>query len=449
LNRNNSQFKKRMRPFLISFLIIFISGMNAYGLNTETTEQNKWTLADLYQRALDLSETIKIAEKDFVIAQKDKDRAFSVLVPQITGFGGYTHYDEEKILFPESDWNWGVRFDQSFTLNGKELIALDMAEYRIDKTNLDLDHTRETYLFQVASAYFTLLKAIKREEIAQANVKRLETHREAVLVQLQLENTPKTELYSTEANLSGSRTELVVATNDIFISRAILARLIDLPKGFKLVTSIGPEIETVEQDIKELQQSALAQREDLQSIKIAHKLSESNIKLSKGAYWPTLSLEGGYTGMESRPDSFTPDEDYLFIGAKINFPIYDGGLRKAEVGQARIRSKQAELLVKDYSKQVSVEVESTYRTLKMTESAIHSLQDKHKWANENFNAVALQFQTGTKNSLDMIDANTLLTESERELAEARYIYSIAFLGFQKAQGIFLENIIEKYDLKLK
>jgi len=449
MNRNKMQFLKKIQSFLISFLIIFVWSSGIYGRNTEESGKKIWSLADLYQRALDLSETITIAEHDIVLAQKDKERAFSVLIPRFTAVGGYTRYNEEKALFPKSDWNWGVRFDQSFTLNGKELIALDMAEDQIEKTNLDLSSIRETYLFQVAAAYITLLQAKKREEIAQANVNRMETHRTAVLFQLKLENAPITELYSTEATLSGARTELVVAKNNIFISRANLVRLVDLPEGFEIEIPETTKNDPIEPDIKELQQYALEQREDLQSLKITHKLSESSIDLSKGAYWPTLSFEGGYTALESSPDSFTPDDDYLFIGAKVSFPIYDGGLRNAEVGQARIRSKQAELQVKNYSKLVSVEVENAYRMLTTAESAIQSLQDKNKWANENFNAVTLQFQTGTKNSLDVIDANTLLTDAEQELAEARYSYSISLLGLQKAKGVFLKNIVEQYDLDLK
>jgi outer membrane protein len=441
------QFIQRISIFLMFFLMV-LSSFRVYGLHAEEPGKKRWSLSDLYQRALDLSETIRIADNDLKIAEKDKDRAFSVLVPRITAFGGYTRYDEEKTLFPQSDWNWGVRFDQSFTLNGKELIALDMADDQIEKANRDLATIRETYLFQVASAYYSFLNAVKRETIAEADVKRLEAHRKAVLTQLELENTHITELYSTEATLSGARTELVIAKNNIHISRATLKRMVDLPKGFELELPDHSEIEPIDQDIEEMKQFALEQREDLQSMKIAHKLTESDIRLSKGSYWPTLSFEGGYTAIDSRPAAFTPDDDYLFIGAKINVPIYDGGLRNAEVGQARIRSRQAELRVNDYLKQISVEVESAYRNVKTAESAIRSLQDKHKWAGENYHAVNFQYQTGIKNSLDVIDANTLLTNAERELAEAGYNYSVSLLDLQRAKGILLKNIVEQYNLQI-
>jgi outer membrane protein len=187
----------------------------------------------------------------------------------------------------------------------------------------------------------------------------------------------------------------------------------------------------------------------LKSLKISQKISESNIDLSKGAYWPTLSIEGGYEVVEADPNFFTIyDENLLFVGAKVSVPLYDGGLRSAELGQARVRSKQAELKVKEFSKQVSVEVETAYRNLITAESAIASLTHKLKSAEANYEAITIQFKTGMADSLDVIDANALLADAERELTEARYILSLASLELQKARGIFLSTIKEKYNLTM-
>jgi len=439
---------KRIQMFLFTFVLIIGTGMNGLAWSADSSEEKEWSLSDLYQRALDLSEKIKIAEKELVVAEKDEDRAFAVLVPRFTAYGGYMRYQEDKIEIPESAWNYGARFDQSFTLNGKELIAFGMAKDQIAKTGMDLNAAQESYLFQVAAVYFDILKAIKRKEIAQANVRRMETHKEAVLVHLRLENAPKTELYRTEATLSGYKTELVMAENNVFLSRARLMGLVDLPENFTVKVPETLSEGMFEYNLEELKQSALSDREDLKSLKMSQKISESNIRLSKGAYWPTLSIEGGYEFMESNPDFFTPDDDMLFVGAKVSFPLYDGGLRSAELGQARVRSKQAELMVKEHSKQVSLEVETAYRNLITVESLLDSVNDKLKSAEANYEALTVQFKTGMVDNLDVIDANALLADAERELIEARYQKALAILDLQKARGVFLSSITEKYDLKM-
>ncbi|MFO7560063.1 MAG: TolC family protein [Desulfobacterales bacterium] len=440
---------KRIQMVLLTFVLVIGISSNVFALNADSPEEKEWSLSDLYQRALDFSEKIKIMEKELVISEKDKERAFAVLVPRFTAYGSWGGYREQEIDISGSQWTWGAKFGQSFTLNGRELVAFGMAKDQIAKTAMDLSAVRESYLFQVAAVYFDILKAMKRKEIAQANVLRMETHKEAVLVQLKLENVPKTELYRTEATLSGYKTELVISKNNVFLSRAVLMRLVNLPENFTIkVPKTFPEF-MFERNLEELKQSALKKREDLKSLRMSLKISESNIDLSKGAYWPTLSIQGGYEVVDADPNIFTIyDQNLLFVGAEVSFPLYDGGLRSAELGQARVRSKQAELQVKDYSKQVSIEVETAYRNLITVESLITSVNDKLKSAQANYEAITVQFQTGMADSLEVIDANALLADAERELIEARYTLSLTFLELQKARGTFLNDIKERYNLKM-
>ena len=116
-----------------------------------------YSLDDLYQIALKRSEKIKISEENLYITERTKEKALSVLVPRFSAFGNYRRYSEEKtaadtvtLIQPESATAWGVRFDQSFTLNGKELIALRITKDSIEKSKYDLNAVKEEYLFYVA-----------------------------------------------------------------------------------------------------------------------------------------------------------------------------------------------------------------------------------------------------------------------------------------------------------
>lgn len=409
----------------------------------EDRAKTVFSLTDLYRIALQYAEQIKIAEKELFIAEKDEDRAFAVLVPSLTAFGEYKRYDEEKISLPESSHAWGARLDQSFTLNGRELTGFQMAKDNIEKSRFDLDATRNAYLFNIAAAYYTVLKNQKGLEIAKSDLERLTVYKEAIQVRLDLKDTPKTELYRAEAELSGSETALVAATNRLRYSRISLARLVQMPRGYELELPDKIKSDRVYPSTDELIKHALAKRVDLKSLYMANKISESEIEYYQGAHWPTLSVEGVYTGMGSEPERFYPDEDSIHVGLSMNFPIYEGGLRSAEVGQARARNRQVELKLKDFTKQVTVEVEQTWLELKTADSAMDSLEDRLKSAQENYTAVSERYQHGLADSLDVIDANSLLLQSEKGLLEAKYNYMLSVLNLERAEGIFLDNIREK------
>jgi outer membrane protein TolC len=55
--------------------------------------------------------------------------------------------------------------------------------------------------------------------------------------------------------------------------------------------------------------------------------------------------------------------------------------------------------------------------------------------------VALMFNVGQANSLDVMDANTLLQNAERELAEAEFDMELSRIGLLRAQGVFLKTVM--------
>ncbi len=169
---------------LISILLLIFFKINLLAQNVTgvLSQEATYSLPDLYKIALDKSENIKISEENLYISERNKEKAVSVLFPRFSTFGNYTRYQEEKIYDgtvtqPESSKSWGLKLSQSFTLNGRELIAFRVAEDSIEKSKYELYAVKEGYLFTVASAYYDVLKSMKTKEIAESNMERLEKHR--------------------------------------------------------------------------------------------------------------------------------------------------------------------------------------------------------------------------------------------------------------------------------
>jgi len=446
---------KRASVLFLIFLFFMSSHVNMKVKASETAPETPsvWSLKDLFKRALAYSEQIQIAEQQLFITEKDRDKAFALLVPRFTAFGEYRWNDQLTTQKPESSLGLGLRLDQSVTLNGKEFVAFGLTKDRIIQSQYDLETVKEAYLFQVASAYYDVLKSIQTKEIAISSVKRLDVQKKAVVTKLALEEIPKTELFRTDAELSGSRTALVVAENGLYSSRILLARLVDLPEHFKIGAPGKTREPSADLDLATIQKTALSNRADLQSKQMAQKISEGLIKVSRGDYWPTLSLDGMYLRSDADPTAFLPQateppyetvRDGFTVGLSLNFPIYDGGVRRAGLSQARAQARQAELQVKDYEKLVSLEAKKAYLDMVTAKSAIGSLGDQLKSANENYTAITHSFDNGLADSLDVIDANTLLQRSESELLEARYRYAQAILNLHWASGRFMQSVEEYF-----
>ncbi len=441
---------------ILIFIFLISGSANLWAQESDLTShpEKPYSLDDLYQFALKRSEKIKISEENLYITETIKEKALSVLVPRFSAFGNYTRYSEEKmaadtvtLIQPESTTAWGVRFDQSFTLNGKELIALGIAEDSIEKSKYDLDAVKEAYLFKVTSAYFDVLKTAKAIDIAMANVKRLEAHKNAVTVQLKIEEVTKTALYRAQAELSKSKAELIKSKNRLRLAQNVLSRVVGLEGNFEIKKPEFKKYFSLDHDMDSVKKEALLDRAELKSLAVQIKISEDMAKYSKSAYWPTVSVEGLYQKYDQDPDSFMVNDENISVGVMLNFTIFDGGFRKAEIKESLAKRRQAELAEKDLSKEIATEVEDAYLYLHTQMSVLKSLEDQLKFANDNYNAVSKQFKYGLANSIDVMDANTLLVTSETELAKAIYNKQLAGLNVERAKGTFLKTITDRLETK--
>jgi outer membrane protein len=170
-------------------------------------------------------------------------------------------------------------------------------------------------------------------------------------------------------------------------------------------------------------------------------IAEKQVRYYKSEYWPTVSLNGSYSKTEQSPsNSLVMSSEDFSVGLTLNFSLFDGGLKKAQVGEALAQKRQADLGVRATQKQIDLEVEQAYLSVISAKSVLGALGDQVAYARSNYEAVVKQFKFGVANSVDVMDANTLLVTAERQLADAGYTYQLAILKLNSSQGVFLSSM---------
>ncbi len=404
----------------------------------------EYTLSEVYQDALKNSEKIKMAQENLYIAQVGKNKAWALLIPRVTAFGTYNRFSEEKtsvsgvLIQPSESGNWGVRADQSFSLSVRELTALKVAGQTITKNEYDLDATKSDFVLAVASAYYDVMKAKKALEIAAANMERLTQYRNSVEKRLKVGDITKTALLRAEGELSGARSDYLKATNALKLYRAALVRITGIEDNFRLKETLPP----VEDDkaLENLRNIAFDSRADLKSYDMQTKMAEEQVKYARGAFWPYLSLFAIYLGADQYPAGQTLNRESVLAGASLNFPFFEGGLRIAELNEAKAKQRQARLIYDDYRKNVDIELQGAYLDLQTQKGILKFLEDQLIFAQDNHNAVMRQFDNGLATSLDVMDANSLLLSAEKNVAEALYNYQLAHLRLKRSSGMLLQFV---------
>jgi len=405
---------------------------------------DEYSLSDLYRIGLERAERIKISEEDLYIAERGKDKAMALLLPQVSAFGNYTKYTEEKLntagalIQPDKATSWGLRADESLSLSGRELTALGISRENIIKSRYDLYAIREVYLLNIALAYYDVLRIKKALDISESNLERLTKYRDAAQKRLKVGEVTKTVVLRAEGELSGARSDYVKVKNALELAKSVLARVVGIKGDFQLKEE--PSEDIVIPSESSYLEIALSTRADLKSLEVQKSIAEKQVRFTKGAFWPTLSLSGVYVNADQSPETPSLVRESSYGLATINFPFFEGGLRYAEVKEARAKERQSALLYEDYKKSVGVEVQTAYLDLVTQKEILKFLEDQLVYARDNYNAVAKQFEFGLSQSLDVMDANTLLVTAERDLAAAVYNYQVAILRMKKVTGTLLKAV---------
>ena len=223
--------------------------------------------------------------------------------------------------------------------------------------------------------------------------------------------------------------------------------LVEIEDDFNVEKQDIPGLENYYGVLEDIQTYALKNRTEIKEAKKNLEIAEKTIKFEKSNFWPEISLEAGYKetdlSFDNSPGNMNYDTEDLYFTGELIFTLYDGGLRKAEIRQAQSGLRQAKNALKLQEKSIILDSKISFLDNKAAQSALLNLQDELKSAQENFKAVQMQFKYGMADSIDMMDANTLLVSAQRRILDAKYTYYLSVLNIIYTKGDLLSFLLKQ------
>jgi outer membrane protein TolC len=145
---------------------------------------------------------------------------------------------------------------------------------------------------------------------------------------------------------------------------------------------------------------------------------------------PSLNLTANYNrniGASGNQRDYT-----AFATVGLSWPIFDSGVTRARVQQAREDERQAEIQQEQLELGVSLEVRQAMTNLVNAKSTLQVAQTQVTVATETYRLAQVRLQAGEGTSLEVTNALTDLTRAQNQLANARYNYLTAYAQLQRA-----------------
>jgi outer membrane protein TolC len=173
------------------------------------------------------------------------------------------------------------------------------------------------------------------------------------------------------------------------------------------------------------------------------ELQRLNIVNAKAGYKPTVQLFAGYNWYNAQftpPVTLDHDINGWNAGAQLSWDIFDGLLTHGRVVQARALYEKSKTDVDDRGRQIELEVRTAYSDFIEAREVLESQQKVQEQADEALREARARADAGTSTQLDVLDAETSLTQARTTQIQALHDYAVARARLERAIG---EDMIQK------
>ena len=441
----------------ITLLLVLLSGAGvaaALAENTDTNRTPAWlsrplSIKDSIDLALQQNGTILRGKSDLEAQYGVVVQTRAIAIPKLQANGAY-QYTKEVESFPipggppaqNQNWNANIQLVQTIYQGGQINSALRSARLTKEQAVLQYQTVVADSLLQVRLAYYDVLQAAEQIVVEEASVKLLTQELDDQKRRYDAGTVPRFNVLRAEVELANERPRLIQARNAHRIAKNNLVNLL----GYHVPPHISEDVpmqltDKLDDDPYQVELAvavakALENRSELAALRKQEALKREALITAKGGNKPTVQAVGGYG---ARNTAFNNDLGTTVhgwsAGAQFTWNIFDGYLTQGKTDQADSLYKGAKVDVDNESRSIELEVRTDYSNFIEARETLESQKKVQEQAEEALRLAIARADAGTGTQLDVLSAQTSLTQARSTQVAALHDYDVARARLERAIGI--------------
>ena len=242
----------------------------------------------------------------------------------------------------------------------------------------------------------------------------------------------RNDLLKSQLQASNVEVSLEDAKKTVSVINYQLVTLLHLPEGTKVAVNDGYFSKNNNAKPAITESDAIAQRNDLEALRFAEKAAESNVKVAKADYYPTIGLSAGYVYLN------VPHFVELYNAANVGVGIsYDlAGLfknsKKIKAAESRKQEthQQLDLLTENVKVQVQQSLENYNFAIKQNRVYTEAVTQSA----ENYRIVKDKYDNGLSDTNDLLEADVAQLQAKLNETFSRADITQRFYELLNASG---------------
>ena len=401
------------------------------------------TMHDAVVRALHANLGLINTEQDHVQSRAARMRALSVLLPQLSAEAAEVFRNfpvntigGQKLGLPNLIPNFNY---QTASLDYKQNLVDVSALHEIKASHQEeemsaaaLADSRNIVVLAATSTYLQVAASQSRVKAAQSELDSAKALESLLLDRVKREVSPEIDAIRATVSRQTAEQRLILSQVRLEKDKLALTRIIGLhlEQDFTLTDNTA-FLAAPEETLPNLLAAATTDRQDLKAATARVEYARQLLKAQSTQRLPTVDVRanGGEVGVNLGHVYGTYE-----VEGRISVPLFTG--RRIEAGvlsaQATLKRREAELA--DLEERSKYDVRSSLLDLMAAEKSVEIASANLKLANEGLRESKDRFEAGVSNSVELVQAQQVVTAAEDNNIASVYAYNLAKLMLIRSTG---------------
>jgi TolC family type I secretion outer membrane protein len=400
------------------------------------------TLDECIGIGLQTNPSAEISLQNMKAAQEKIGEAKGGYYPSFKLSSSYTYTTPLDSNMGASPDNYDTRFSVKQTLYDAGATSnlvegvwqnIKAQEYDVKKTTLDI-------ILNIKSAFYEVVKRRDLLDVAKSSLISAEKHLEQAKALYGEGLSPRSDVIKTEVQVSNAHLDVIKAENAILLAKANLAAAMGLPVTMNFeVTAEGSTSQTPSlPTLSDTMTHAYEGRPEVRGIRAKIDSAQTNIKQVESGLYPGLSLDASYGWQK---DTFVPDDKKWSVGLTVSIPVFEQFTTRSKINQAVATLNGLKATELQTLRNIELDVQQAWLSLKEALERLGVTKKALEQAEEDMRVSEGRYKEGLGNILELIDAQTAVTQAKTNDVVATYDIANAKAKLDRAtgEGMWEEN----------
>ena len=316
-------------------------------------------------------------------------------------------------------------------------VTIAQARKALETAGADLESAEQDLIVRVAQGYFDVLAAQDTLTTTQASKKAITEQLASAKRNFEVGTATITDTREAQARFDLATAQEIAADNDLRTKRIALDQLVGRP-GITPKPLATPVVlpQVVPANADEWVSSADAMHPSVKRARVGLDVATLETSKARAADMPTVDAEAsaGLTRASGNLASTPGVSKSATVGLRLTWPLYTGGATQNRISETlalEIKSRNDLDVARRGVAQATRVAYFGVQSLRAQVAALEAAEASSKLALE---ATQLGYRVGVRVNLDVLNSQTQLFTTQRDLAKARYDVMLGGLKLRQASG---------------